>query len=70
MTKPHRGIFWYEFPGSDDTHKKLNFAEFRHGIHPYNDATVGLEGPELLRALSQLSSRNRENGSKRKKNNP
>ncbi len=68
--KPHRGIFWHEFPGSDDTHKKLNFAEFRLGIHPYNAATGDLEGEALLQALSQLSSRNRENGSKRKKTNP
>lgn len=65
--KPHRGIFWHEFPGSDDTHRKLNFAEFRRGVHPYNAATVGLEGDELLEALNRLSRRNRENGSKRKK---
>lgn len=68
--KPHRGICWHEFPGGDDTHKKLNFAEFRLGIHSYNAATVGLEGPELLQALHHLRSRNRENGSKRKKTNP
>lgn len=65
----HRGITWQDFPGNcDGIDKRMNFALFKRGSHPFNSASKGLEGEALKAKLQELSQRKRQQfGALRKK---
>jgi len=57
----HRGITWEDFPGNKDTvMRKIDFANFRRGVHPYNPEVEGLEGQELKLKLHELAAKKRK----------
>ncbi len=62
----HRGISYLDFPGSDRMEKRINFAMFRRGRHPFNPQCRDLVGRPLKAKLHKLAEKNRINGSKHK----
>lgn len=52
----HRGITWRDFPGNRDTlMRRIDFAQFKRGVHPYNAACGDLEGAALKQKLHELA---------------